>query len=45
VEKNKISIANFVKEDGFELNSYLTYLFNQIYDYLPKHVEEKTANE
>jgi hypothetical protein len=27
--KNKLILTDFVKGDRFELNSYLTYLFNQ----------------
>jgi hypothetical protein len=28
--ENKNQLAKFVQEDRFELDSYLTYLFNQI---------------
>lgn len=28
-EENKVLLSDFVQEDRFELNSYLTYLFNQ----------------
>jgi hypothetical protein len=45
VEKNKILLADFIQGDRFELNSYLTYLFNQIHDYFPKHMEDKMVSE
>lgn len=25
--------SDFIKNDGFELNSYITYLFHQFYDF------------
>ncbi|USK86891.1 hypothetical protein [Peribacillus asahii] len=29
--ENKLRLSDFVQEDRFELNSYLTYLFHQFY--------------
>ncbi|MDQ0199204.1 hypothetical protein [Neobacillus ginsengisoli] len=45
MEKSKILFDDFIREDRFELNSYLTYLFNQLNDYFPKHVEDNMVNE
>ncbi|MGM7723013.1 hypothetical protein [uncultured Metabacillus sp.] len=28
----KLTLSDFVNKDRFELNSYLTYLFNEYYD-------------
>lgn len=30
-EESKLLLSDFIQEDRFELNSYLTYLFNQFY--------------
>ncbi|MFD0826869.1 hypothetical protein ACT8ZR_14610 [Neobacillus sp. M.A.Huq-85] len=45
MEKHKNLFDLFVHEDRFELHSYLTYLFTQLCDHLPDHVEEKLANQ
>jgi hypothetical protein len=39
--ENNSLLSNFVHEDRFELNAYLTYLFNQFYYYDPNQLEEK----
>ncbi|GHI00029.1 hypothetical protein AM1BK_35710 [Neobacillus kokaensis] len=39
--EDRITLFNlFLKEDRFELNSYLTYLFSQISDCFPEQAEE-----
>jgi hypothetical protein len=43
MENGKILFDSFVKEDRFELNSYLTYLFELIYDYFPEQ-DDRLAN-
>ncbi|MCM2535960.1 hypothetical protein NDK43_31300 [Neobacillus pocheonensis] len=45
MEKRKILLADFIQEDRFELNSYLTYLFNQLHEYFPKQVDDKMINQ
>lgn len=32
IKENKLTLSDFIKQDQFELNSYLTYLFNQFYN-------------
>ncbi|WP_281177278.1 hypothetical protein [Peribacillus loiseleuriae] len=34
-------LTDFFQEDRFELNSYLTYMFNQFDDYAPKPLEDQ----
>lgn len=41
MKKNGVSLAEFVQEDRFELNSYLTSLFNKLNDYVPKSLKDK----
>jgi hypothetical protein len=43
--KNKPQLSDFVSGDRFELNSYLTYLFQQFYDYTPNHLEDKMIKQ
>jgi hypothetical protein len=43
--ENKQGLSDFVSGDRFELNSYLTYLFNQFYEDLPKHLENNMINQ
>ncbi|MGE6259793.1 hypothetical protein ACQKCU_18255 [Heyndrickxia sporothermodurans] len=31
--ENQLNLSDFINKDRFELNSYLTYLFHQFYDY------------
>lgn len=38
--ENKQVLSGFIHKDRFELNSYLTYLFNQFKDF-PKQLEDK----
>lgn len=45
MEENKILFADFVEEDRFELNSYLTYLFNLGLNHIPKYVEGKIEDQ
>ncbi|MBU8919012.1 hypothetical protein BGM25_23485 [Bacillus sp. FJAT-29953] len=45
VEKSKTSFDDFLKEDRFELQSYLTYLFTRISDYFPEQTEENMINQ
>ncbi|MGM0876184.1 MAG: hypothetical protein ACQEWV_15790 [Bacillota bacterium] len=33
--ESKLTLSDFVNKDRFELNTYLTYLFHQIYDNVP----------
>ncbi len=39
-KENKVSLKDFIKEDKFELNSYLTYLMSQV-RYLPYQVSKR----
>jgi hypothetical protein len=39
--ENKPVLSDFVYGDRFELNSYLTYLFNPFYDDVPNQLEDK----
>ncbi|WP_257349774.1 hypothetical protein [Pseudalkalibacillus decolorationis] len=39
--ESKLTLANFVDQDRFELNSYLTYLFQQFYDNAPDQPDDK----
>ncbi|MEJ9232644.1 hypothetical protein LAV79_24990 [Peribacillus butanolivorans] len=41
MKKNGVPLAEFVQEDRFELNSYLTSLFNKLNDYVPKSLKDK----
>lgn len=41
LEENKILFADFVKEDRFELNSYLNYLFTEVLNHFPKSLDDK----
>jgi hypothetical protein len=43
--ENKLVLSDFVYGDRFELNSYLTYLFNQFYEDLPKKLENNMINQ
>ncbi|HWO95906.1 MAG TPA: hypothetical protein VNM45_06155 [Bacillus sp. (in: firmicutes)] len=43
--ENKPVLSNFVDGDRFELNSYLTYLFHQFYDYVPDHAENQMIKQ
>ncbi|MCH6264992.1 MULTISPECIES: hypothetical protein [Neobacillus] len=45
MEKSKTSFDDFLKEDRFELQSYLTYLFTRISDYFPEQTEENMINQ
>ncbi|MCM3568445.1 hypothetical protein [Neobacillus mesonae] len=45
VENSKTLFELFLREDRFELSSYLTYLFNQITNHLPDHMDEEIANQ
>ncbi|WP_423799923.1 hypothetical protein [Neobacillus sp. SAB-20_R2A] len=45
MEKSKPSFDDFLKEDRFELQSYLTYLFTRISDYFPEQTEENMINQ
>lgn len=39
MEENKIRIVDFIHEERFDLNSYLSYLFNQLHEYDSEHIE------
>ncbi|MFE4429658.1 hypothetical protein ACFRH9_21665 [Peribacillus butanolivorans] len=41
MKKNGVSLADFVQEDRFELNSYLTSLFNKLNAYVPISLKDK----
>ncbi|MFD9626596.1 hypothetical protein [Peribacillus muralis] len=41
MKKNGVSLAEFVQEGRFELNSYITSLFNKLNDYVPKNLPDK----
>ncbi|KIL49290.1 hypothetical protein [Jeotgalibacillus soli] len=41
-KENKMMLNDFVNEDQFELNTYLTYLLKQT-DYIPNHADEKNS--
>lgn len=41
MKKNGVSLAEFIQEDRFELNSYITSLFNKLNDYVPKSIKDK----
>jgi hypothetical protein len=43
--ENKSVLSNFVYGARFELNSYLTYLFHQFYDYVPNHSENQMIKQ
>jgi hypothetical protein len=45
LEEKKLLLADFVQEDRFELNSYVTYLFNQVKELLPSQLEKKCLND
>ncbi|MED4203725.1 hypothetical protein [Neobacillus mesonae] len=45
MDNSKTLIELFLREDRFELNDYLTFLFNQIADYFPETAEENIANQ
>jgi hypothetical protein len=34
-KESKLTLSDFVNNDRFELNAYLTYLFHQFYDNAP----------
>ena len=41
MEKSNCVFTKFVREDRFELNSYLTYLFNLISDHFPEQLDDR----
>ncbi|MCG7315533.1 MULTISPECIES: hypothetical protein [Priestia] len=43
--ENKAVLSNFVYGDRFELNSYLTYLFHQFYDYVSDQSENQMIKQ
>ncbi|MDR6998933.1 hypothetical protein [Neobacillus niacini] len=45
MENHKTLFDHFVREDRFELHSYLIYLFNQLCDQLPESIEEKLGDQ
>jgi hypothetical protein len=45
LRENKLRLSDFVYENRFELNSYLTYLFHQFYDGIPDQSEDKMIKQ
>jgi hypothetical protein len=43
--KNKLILTDFVNGDRFELNSYLTYLFNQFNEDVREQSETEMENQ
>ncbi|MDQ0243331.1 hypothetical protein J2S09_000867 [Bacillus fengqiuensis] len=43
--ENKPMLSDFIYEDQFELNSYLSYLFNQFYYDIPDQSEDKMIKQ
>ena len=43
--ENRLVLSDFVKGDRFELNSYLTYLFNQLYADVEDQPENKMEKQ
>jgi hypothetical protein len=42
---NKNLLTQFVQEDRFELNSYLTYMFNAVDQQVPGEMENQMVNQ
>lgn len=45
LKESKLTLTDFVYKERFELNSYLTYLFQQFYDNVPNQSEDKMVNQ
>lgn len=43
--ENKPVLSNFVYEERFELNTYLTHLFNHFYEYVSNQSEDKMVKQ
>ncbi|WP_191567296.1 hypothetical protein [Metabacillus idriensis] len=39
--ENKLTLSDFVNNDRFELNSYLTHLFHKFYGNVPDQSDDK----
>ena len=39
--ESKLRFSDFVYNDRFELNSYLSYMFHQFYNNVPNQLEDK----
>lgn len=39
--ESELTFSNFISNDRFELNSYISYMFYQFYDNVPNHSEDK----
>jgi|1186.fasta_scaffold85326_2 hypothetical protein len=39
--ESKLTVSDFVNKERFEINSYLTYLFNHFYDNAPNQSDDK----
>jgi hypothetical protein len=44
-KERKLTLSDFIKKDQFELNSYITYLFEQICDNVPDQSEDKIVKQ
>ncbi|MDQ0862009.1 hypothetical protein QFZ72_005607 [Bacillus sp. V2I10] len=40
LKESKLTLSDFVYKERFELNSYLTYLFHQLYNNDPNQLED-----
>ncbi|MGG1325059.1 hypothetical protein [Priestia megaterium] len=45
MEENKQIWSDFIQKDRFELHSYLSYLFNQYDDEIPRQLEDENIEE
>ena len=43
--ENKLNLSDFVYNDQFELNFYLSYRFHQFYDHVPNQSEDKMVKQ
>jgi hypothetical protein len=45
VRENKLTLTDFVYKDGFELDSYLTYMFQKSCDTVSNQSEDKMVKQ